>query len=276
MTSIDFDPATPASEPGYRVTLTYDVQSAVGEFELSLIAHSVESTGAGSRRWFIIFQPSSLVTMKSNTELGRTMINSIRGAYPLAKEWTTLLQERSLGGRSQAVTNAYLDTLFPEERGVQMRAWTLSLPTAGALAGFAPAAAVRGSADLVALHKGRQAFVEGRALTAEPGIAKEIVNEVKGLFSEPATGEALLELIASSRVPFYKQQGKQARLRFPARLSLGGRPFGTMPRYLVEAELSVEGPVSEEPIPPSQFRVIGLHLQRVTKAPQMGMGQGPR
>ncbi len=222
---------TPA---GYVVTLTYDVESAVGEFELRLTVHSVEGV-RGTRQWYVQPRPDGVTEMKSHTPAGIALFNALRATQVQVAEWISQVQ----GGE---IEQAYLGTLSPGERKAQ-------LP---------PDEEFR---------KGRQSFREGKLVSVADRVRKkkEVLASARSIFSRKPPPFQIQQLPAL-RMPILERDGERVRLRYPVRLMLfdieAHRP------QMMEAEILVEGPLREEPPPQAEeFRVAGLHALRAMVRP---------
>jgi hypothetical protein len=252
---------------GYQVELTYTVHSVAGDFDLNITAHSVESTGGGSRQWYVDFRPGSMGRMKSLSAVGKEMEHATRSTYPFVREWMSRLQQ----GQTEL---AYLDTLPPRERVRQSEAWLLSQPATGAAAGFGPGAFMQFRPALAAFRKGHQAFTRAGIMDDPPSdfsaksTRSQILKDFQRLWAGQAAGEVQLEQDPASRIPFYTREGSRVKLLFPVRIRMmwPGMPV-QVPRFMVEAELTIEGPASETVVSPGEYQVVRLRLLRGLRGP---------
>jgi hypothetical protein len=254
------------SPAGYEITMTYDVDTVVGEFEVNLVAQSVESAGSGSRQWHVVLRPSSVVyPMKSQTPMAKEMEYALAAAFPMAREWINRVQV----GKTDW---AYLDTLPPAEREKQRAAWVLSNPAVGALAGFGPEAGVRDGSAVSAFRKGLQAFAASQFVKnmkdfrvpkdeREKNPRHVMVSTIERLFAAKDLTSMQLEL-SSARVPYYSSEGGWVKIRFPVRMTVRDPRLPPMSAYQIEAELGAEGPARMTPVLPGEFRVTELRLVR--------------
>jgi hypothetical protein len=257
-------------EGHYEVEVVYNVETTIGEFILNLLVISVESTGGGTRQWYIQFQPGAgaLQDMKQ-TQASTELFVAMGAAQPLAREWTTFLQE----GQLEA---AYLDTLPPKDRKRQGQAWVLTQPLIGAAAGFAPRGATLHSDDWADFLKGRADFtarrlVDDKDFIADEGVKRDIRTAVDRLFSGKAAGQVRLESSSNIRMPHFSREGDLLTLRFPVRvIVMVPGHFG--PKYMAEAEVVVKGRASED-AEQGEFRVVALRLRRGMLAPSMLQAQ---
>jgi hypothetical protein len=245
---------------GYVVTLTYDVESVVGEFELRLAVHSVENAQA-SRQWHIMFRADDsqyprLTDIKKGTADGARILNTMGAASTLVRAWVGNVQD----GRLDL---AYLDTVPPSERPAQQRAWALGQPIIGMVAG--PGALIERTSPASAdFHKGRQAFTEGKLVSASDMARSqksfpEIQAAVRRIFSARPPSFRLFQF-AEGTPPFFSRDGQQAQLRFPIRMMF------TSEQRMVECEVLVGGTLLEDP-QASEQRVIGLRILRELAPP---------
>jgi len=132
------------------------------------------------------------------------------------------------------------------------------------------------SPELSKFRKGREAFAQDprkagvlndkELRTSKAEDRKPTQDSIQRLFAEGSASGAQLDLLGKVR-PIYAQEGGRSKIRYPARLTLRHEQ-SPMPKYLVEAEILVEGPVTDSPVPPGEFRVVGLRVLRGMEPPR--------
>ncbi|MFO0881336.1 MAG: hypothetical protein U0840_28890 [Gemmataceae bacterium] len=254
---------------GFQVNLIYIIENELGKAELKVGTFGQETAGGpGGRQWQIVPTQTTIVGGNQATEAGIAYQKSLAFTREFVNEWVNKVRVGDIPG-------SYLDTLTESRRRKLVGGAvysTPSLPIAmglqilGAM-GLTPEVATEFVDGLNKYRKG-DLIKEGPDLFAtSEAIRKQSIGEVRGLFQgggPPVADLSLRENVGA--MLGYKPDGNNSEYHFPARVVT--RPPGAPgPRYMVDVDIVVLGPLNPEIHSPEGYRIGRVVPIRVQTAP---------